>query len=197
MLMASTHRKPAVGFTLIEVLVTIIIVSIGLLGLAGLQINGLRANMSSEARSKATLLASDIIERMRANPLGIDNNQYTNIDTAGLGCDGNPPVPFCSSNSGGITLVTAPGGCTPAQMAAFDAWVWGCGMPVANADVQRGGVTNQLINGAGSVSCNADPCIPGSSYTVTVSWDERRPNATDTDDAGDIHNQDIELVVTP
>jgi type IV pilus assembly protein PilV len=62
------RSKYVLGFTLIEVLVTIVVVSIGLLGLAGLQINGLRANVSSEARSKATLLANDIIERMRANP---------------------------------------------------------------------------------------------------------------------------------
>jgi type IV pilus assembly protein PilV len=194
MLMASTHRKPAVGFTLIEVLVTIIIVSIGLLGLAGLQINGLRANMSSEARSKATLLASDIIERMRANPLGVDSEGYNGIHMTEDRCGGALGTPFCSNYNNGAAIDAVD--CTPAQMAAFDAWVWACGMPVAD-DVQRAGVTNQLINGVARVSCNATPCVPGSSYTVTVSWDERRPNATDTDDAGDIHNQDIELVVTP
>ena len=53
------------GFTLVEVLVTIVVASIALLGLAGLQITGLRANMSSEARSKASVMANDIAERMR------------------------------------------------------------------------------------------------------------------------------------
>ncbi len=126
------------GFTLIEVLITVIVVSIGLLGLAGLQISGLRANMSSEDRSKATLLANDIAERMRANPLGVASNQYASIDSASIStivdgvssCD-TPPSPFCSNNGGGVSLVSATSGCSPDNMAAFDAWVWACGMPVA------------------------------------------------------------------
>jgi type IV pilus assembly protein PilV len=195
------------GFTLVEILITVIVLSIGLLGLAGLQISGLRANMSSEARSKATLLANDIIERMRANPLGVQNpvaaadNQYAGINTASLACGSNPN-PFCSSNSGGATLVTAPGGCTPAQMAAFDAWVWGCGLPVPSG-VQRGGVQNLLLKGAATVTCNdndasdADACSPGSSHMVTVSWDENSPTATATTSAGSSPTQTISLVVVP
>ena len=84
------------GFTLVEILITIIVLSIGLLGLAGLQISGLRANMSSEARSKATVLANDIAERMRTNTLGVHNddadadNQYADISTANLNCNTLP-----------------------------------------------------------------------------------------------------------
>ncbi|MDT8385068.1 MAG: type IV pilus modification protein PilV [Gammaproteobacteria bacterium] len=200
---STTHsRRDHSGFTLIEVLVTVVVVSIGLLGLAGLQINGLRANLSSEARSKATLLASDIIERMRANPLGVANNDYANINTAGIGC-GAAPDPFCSNNSGGIALVTAPEGCTPTEMASFDAWIWACGLPQANADVLRGGVTNQLNQGTGNVACNdgdttdADPCSAGSTYTVNVSWNELNPNSTDPATSGANTQQNISLVVVP
>ncbi len=56
------------GFTLIEILVTVIVVAIGLLGLAGLQATALKFNSTAYQRSQATILIYDIIERIRANP---------------------------------------------------------------------------------------------------------------------------------
>ena len=55
------------GFSLLEVLVTLVIISVGLLGLAGLQATGLKNNQGALLRSQATTLAYDIIDRMRAN----------------------------------------------------------------------------------------------------------------------------------
>jgi type IV pilus assembly protein PilV len=55
------------GFTLLEILVALIILSVGLLGLAGLQASGLRSNHSGYLRSQATLLAYEMTDRMRAN----------------------------------------------------------------------------------------------------------------------------------
>lgn len=65
-----THRPPTCrteesGATLIEVLVAIVVLSIGLLGLAGLQMTGLQSNHSAYLRSQATLLAYDLSDRMR------------------------------------------------------------------------------------------------------------------------------------
>ena len=60
-------RKDHTGFTLMEVLIAVLILSIGLLGLASLQANGLRSNFSSYARSQAVILANDMADRMRAN----------------------------------------------------------------------------------------------------------------------------------
>jgi len=183
------HSRHHVGFTLIEVLVTVVVVSIGLLGLAGLQINGLRANVSSEARSKATLLASDIIERMRANPLGVANNSYANINTAAIGCAVQPD-PFCS-NTNGATAAS----CDATEMASFDAWVWACGMPTAGT--VRGGISNQLNQGTGTVVCDTAPCLPGSTYTVTVNWSETNLNTGVAGSAGANTTQNIALVVLP
>ena len=55
------------GLSLIEVLITVVLVSIGLLGLAGLQLTSVRNSSSSNERFIATTLAQDILERMRAN----------------------------------------------------------------------------------------------------------------------------------
>ena len=59
------HRQS--GVSLIEVLVAIVVLSIGLLGLAGLQASGLRVGQSSIYRGQAAQLASDMVERMRVN----------------------------------------------------------------------------------------------------------------------------------
>ncbi len=65
-----THRpnfSSARGFNLLEVLVALLVLGIGLLGLAGLQVQALRFNHDSYVRSQATILAYDMFERMRLN----------------------------------------------------------------------------------------------------------------------------------
>ena len=61
------------GFTLIEVLIAMLLLAVGLLGLAGLQANSLRNTQSAYNRSLATELAYDLADRMRANssPVGL------------------------------------------------------------------------------------------------------------------------------
>lgn len=64
------------GFTLLEVLIALLVLSIGLLGLAALQTTGLRSNQMASMRTQATQVAYDITDRMRANPAGITNLEY-------------------------------------------------------------------------------------------------------------------------
>jgi len=59
------HRRPARGGSLLEVLVTIVIMTIGLLGLAKLQVSNLHNHQSTLYRAEATLLANDILDSMR------------------------------------------------------------------------------------------------------------------------------------
>lgn len=60
-------RKAQSGFTLLEVLVTMVVLALGLLGYAGLQMASLKNSASAYQRSQATILAYDIIDRLRAN----------------------------------------------------------------------------------------------------------------------------------
>lgn len=62
-----TSRDGQRGATLIETLVALLVLSIGLLGVAGLQMQALRGNHGAHLRSQATMLAHDIADRMRAN----------------------------------------------------------------------------------------------------------------------------------
>lgn len=66
------------GMTLVEVLVTLIIMSVGLLGVAALQLTSLRNNYDAYTRSQAAVLAADILDRMRANrSAAISGTGYT------------------------------------------------------------------------------------------------------------------------
>ena len=96
------------GFTLLEVLVALVVLSIGLLGLAALQTTSLQFNTGSYYRTQATYLAYDIIDRMRANgdavlagagyDIGIVSNivsTYDSCKTTSCACD----TASCSSNN--------------------------------------------------------------------------------------------------
>jgi type IV pilus assembly protein PilV len=96
------------GFTLLEVLIALLVLSIGLLGLAALQTTGLRSNEMASMRTTSTMLAYDISDRMRANPQGITDGDYV-IDSG--------PV------TGSVTDCTSTD-CTTPQLATFDLSQW-------------------------------------------------------------------------
>ena len=76
-----SQRRTTSGFTLLEVLIAIVVVAFGLLGLAGLQVFALKNNQSASMRVAATNLTTDIIDRMKANYIGVINNQYNKPTT--------------------------------------------------------------------------------------------------------------------
>ena len=76
--------KKQQGFSLIEVLIALIIMSVGMLGIAGLYVQSLQAGRTSMFRHQAVALAGDVADRIRANPTaGIS---YTDPDGADNGC---------------------------------------------------------------------------------------------------------------
>lgn len=142
------------GFTLLEVLIAVIVLSIGILGVAGLQVFALRANQVSYQRSQAVVLAADISDRMRVNRAAASAGLYR------LDPDDPPPAPTAAA------CVTA--SCSSAAMAARDLSVW----------YQR--VTETLPGGTARIDCSDTPCTAESLYTVSVMWDEDRTGAEDT-----------------
>lgn len=115
------------GFTLLEILITILIMTIGLLGLAGLQVVALRSNNTSYLRSQAVIQAYDMADRMRANLPGVVAGAYNAIS-------GTPTAQDCESST-----------CTPAQMATYDARQWN----IANAALFPSG-QGTVVSGANS-----------------------------------------------
>lgn len=103
----NTGQAQQTGFTLLEVLITLVILSVGLLGVAGMQAAGLRNNHSAYTMTQASNLAMDMIDRIRANPNGIDAYAGFDTDAATLA------DPGCIST-----------GCGPADLATYDMYEW-------------------------------------------------------------------------
>lgn len=95
------------GFTLLEILVAIVVLSLGLLGLAGLQAATLRNNQIAYYRAIATQQTYDMADRIRANQAGAAAGAYNNL-TAVI-----PADPDCVANI-----------CSPANMAVADHSQW-------------------------------------------------------------------------
>ena len=121
------------GATLMEVLVAVVVLSVGLLGVAGLQTTGINAGNGAFYKTQASVLAADMADRIRANPQAQD--AYTPFDT---GSSAIPGDPGCLST-----------GCSPAELAQYDLHQWsqyfvgdgGSGQPVlpdARGVISRG-----------------------------------------------------------
>ena len=70
------HRNKAKGFTIVEVLVSLLILSIGVLALGVLQIASIQNTQGGYMRTQATFLAYDMIDSMRANIPAVTNGNY-------------------------------------------------------------------------------------------------------------------------
>lgn len=122
--MTVLRKQQNSGFTLIEVLVTLLVLSIGLLGLAGMQINALKNSHGASLRNQATALSQEISERIRSNRSGAQSGAY---DIAAVA------LPTASPD-----CETAP--CSSSEMAAYDLNDW------------KAALTNQLPAGDGAIS---------------------------------------------
>jgi type IV pilus assembly protein PilV len=142
-----THHN---GFTLLEVLVSLVVLSIGLLGIGKLMMFSSRANDSAYMRSQATALAYSILDDMRANEQDAINGLYN----TGLGAYGNP----------GFTCNLASPCTVSGQLSQYDLYTWKTAM------------LGDLPAGDGTVATvqSADP-ITGATITmatITVQWND-------------------------
>lgn len=151
--------KAQAGVTLIEVLISLLILAIGLLGMAGLQTVSLRSTQSAYLRTQASIASTDIVERVRANLQGIEASSYDNID-------GEATV-ACNTAAG----------CNFLELAANDIEEWsvalaadfptGSGMVCADSSPEDGTPALPACDGVGVL------------YAVKIWWDEDRDGASE------------------
>ena len=98
------------GFTMLEVLISIVVIAFGMLGVAGLQAFALKNSQGASYRSVATVLATDLIDRMRANPVGSTNGLYASGAVQGA--------------STATADCLTPTGCDAVALAAHDLAEW-------------------------------------------------------------------------
>lgn len=138
------------GFTLVEVLVSLVILSIGLLGVAKLMLFSSHANDSAYLRSQATALAYEMLDNMRANKTEAIAQTYDTLATA---------VPVAPGN-----LCEALGACTTStQLALYDVYKW-------KQRLNATAGTGALPNGKGSVTTVT--VAPQTTVTIIVTWDD-------------------------
>ena len=130
------------GFSIVEAMVALLVLSIGMLGIAGLYVTTLRASGSALYRTHAVNLAADMADRIRANPNA--GNAY-----AGAGADN-------SCVGGGVD-------CSTAQLAADDVFTWQAEIATVLPDDGDPATVQGTVTVAG-----ANP----RTYTITVSWVE-------------------------
>jgi type IV pilus assembly protein PilV len=145
------------GFSLIEVLVALIILSVGLLGIAGLQATSKRTSYEALQRTTATMLARDISERMRTNPDQLASYNGT-VDTTTI-----TPPSDCLYDA----VSNSTPDCTPAQLATYDLYEWQQAI-LGASEKQTGSNTGGLVLPTGCITV-ATGCT-SCEVTVAIAW---------------------------
>ncbi len=180
------RRLPQAGFTLIEVLITVTVVSIGLLAVAGLQALAKKANYDAIQRSTAAALGQSIIERIRANPT---QSAVYGSYSSGINGSTGLSASSCNPSPNAVLSATATAACTPAQTAAADLYAWSQELFGAAESVPANGTVAADTNLGGLQ--NATGCISVSQcgalkiYTVAIAWRGLTPVAASGTDATD------------
>ncbi|MBL4580928.1 MAG: type IV pilus modification protein PilV [Gammaproteobacteria bacterium] len=147
------------GSTLIEVLVSLLVLSFGMLGLAGVQAVSLRGNLAAYYRTMATTQSADMVERMRANIVGVADGNYDDVTGA------------ATANCFTIT------GCSSAQMAAQDVFDWSARVA---ATLPLGASVICLDSTPTDGTAAANACDgAGSIYAIKLWWDDDRDGTAD------------------
>ncbi len=157
------------GFSLIEALIALLVIAIGLLGIAGLQAASVYRTHTGEINSLAAVEAQSIAARMISNPGA--------FPASGTAADYN------TTDAAAVTYPTncATSACPPPDMALYDLNRWGTEL------------ANDLPQGKGAIACAASP----PQCTITVSWQQKRMAAATGATPGSYRPMHYSLVVHP
>lgn len=159
------------GFTLLEILIAVLVLSVGIIGGVGLQLGALRARHQSLLLSHATQLAASLAERMRANPSQSDTYITLNYDAL------DEPSPAAPS------ALCQGGTCDAAQLAQADIYdakvVLRHNLPAGRVLICRD--ASLWSGGKLSWACAGGVTAP---LVVKVGWRGKHPDGTPQTDAG-------------
>lgn len=149
------QRHDMQGFSMIEVLVSLFIISISLLGAAGIQVRAMQLGQGSQLRTQAILLTDDLAERMEANKTASINTTTTTLYNVAESSSAptTAPATDCSTAT-----------CTATEMAAYDLNLW------------QKQVQNTLPQSTWSV--NRTGLGNPATYQITVKWVDTRGDNT-------------------
>jgi type IV pilus assembly protein PilV len=144
------------GFSLIEAMVSLVVIGVGLLGLGGMQVASVKGTNNAHARTVATLLAMDLGDRMRANKTALDAGKY---DTATAQAAAAVDCGVVNTNCRTVA-------CSPAKTALYDLEEVMCGA--------TGSISKALLNSSLSVTCPGAAvgagCGEDSVHIIEIKW---------------------------
>lgn len=147
-----TRAPASQGFTLLEVLIAILVFSIGLLGLAGLQVSGLKLSHDSLLRGIATIKANDMADRMRTNSAVFDLGAASPYNNPTSAKTGSPNCLGKDSLGNDVNVQ-----CTATQMAQNDFYEWYAQLKGQAATSWHPQVLPALPSGDGVVCVDSTP----------------------------------------
>jgi len=162
-------KKNNNGFTIIETLVSLVIISVGILGFALLQVESLRATQNASQRSKAIHFSNDMMDRVRVNPKRMPialagANNPSPYHTNGLSGPGAPPMKGCNDQANFLDINLT---CNYTEMAAYEVWQWRTMIanPTSGFNGGTAGIDVQPLDPLDEDSANV--------VTITIQWGER------------------------
>ena len=154
------------GFHLTEVLITLAITTVGLLGFYSLQVRTSRYLSDTTSKTQALWLLEDLSNRIQANVEAIGSY---NTNGSALLCA--TPTKICAAYHDGTQRISANENCSGSELAAFDLWDIACRHKISNS-------TDALFNSAASFIPQPELSVNLEQQQVklSLSWEERFPN---------------------
>lgn len=149
--------KKQQGVTLIEILISVLVFGVGILGVGSLQIASIKSSNNAHFRTTASMLAMDFSDRMRSNLGGVNAGLYGED----VSCSTNLPVCRKSGSD-----------CSLEDLTKYDIQEVKCGTKIGSTP-RDGGALNLLPNGDIQVSCDGGCDQSKAVHNITVSWNEQ------------------------
>ncbi len=160
-MMSPVHNFSAsrqAGFTLLEVLVAFLILSVGLLGVVALMVNSKVSQHQAVQRTRAVELADAMVERIRINPAAIATYNI-GLNPRGENTEASEPSPNCVSSV-----------CDPAELAAHDLWSWEQALQGQAATVAGEGTSGLVTPRGCIVFTPAAPRTRTGQLNIIIQW---------------------------
>ena len=197
----SKQRRCSLGLTLIEVMVTLVILLLGLLGLSGLIVKAQHLSYEAYERQQALAIATDLVERMRANQsAGVktpSNSDIAALYAAKAPVDsplGDPlRAPMWSQLQDHSITDCAVAACSTTELANYDLAVWeglllGAGK-TNSSNLRIGSISNARGCVEGPVALMSPGVVaPANTYRITVAWQGDQAVPTVAGNANDLRN---------
>ena len=182
------------GFSLIEVLISVFVLALGVIGSAGMQLGALRTTQQSAFQTTALELAAEMADKMRANASQMkqSDNLFLKVDyQSASGADPAPPGAFCYGKDAA---------CDAEALARFDIYEWEkrikSSLPGGRALICRDAAPWDSGAGALTWTCSK-PSFDSAGLVIKIGWQAKNPDGSLIHDAAKFFPPSVALAVEP